>query len=147
MYSISLCPLRALMSSLLHGGSRLAALLAAITRGASAVEVRALLLRGANPNAAFLDRGALAMASRGCSPGVVRVLLDAGATLDMKDGRGWTPLMHAIDAHTPKFSREAVITLLLDKGAAVDTWGFDLQGPLDLLEARRREGVWNAPGD
>jgi len=51
---------------------------------------------------------------------VVKVLIDAGATLDMKDGRGWTPLMHAIDAHNTHNSRESVLSLLLDAGAAVD---------------------------
>ena len=118
-------------------GSPGAALLAAITRGASAVEVRALLLRGANPDAAFLDRGALAVAARTCEPGVIKVLLEAGATLDMKDGRGWTPLMHAIEAHNTHYSREAVLTLLLDAGAAVDVWGNDLKGPMDLLNAAK----------
>lgn len=81
-------------------GSPGAALLAAVSRGASAVEVRALLLRGARPDAAFLDCAALSVAARQCSPGVVRVLIEAGADLETKDGRGWTPLMHAIDAHT-----------------------------------------------
>ena len=71
--------------------------------------------------------------------GVVKVLVDAGATLDMKDGRGWTPLMHAIDAHSNSHTREAVLTLLLDAGAAVDVWGNDLTGPLDLLAAREAQ--------
>ena len=115
-------------------GSPGAALLAALVRNASAVEVRALLLRGANPDAAFLNRSALAVAARGCGPIVVKVLLEAGATIDIKDDRGWTPLMHAIDAHSPQHSREAVLTVLLDAGAAVDVWGNDLKGPLDLLK-------------
>jgi hypothetical protein len=87
-------------------GSPDAALLAAVSRAATPGEVRALLRRGANPDAAFLDRGTLAVAARSCAPGVVKVLIDAGATLDMKDGRGWTPLMHAIDAHNTHNSRE-----------------------------------------
>ena len=77
-------------------GAPEAALLASLT-GASAVEVRALLLRGANPNAAFLNRSALAVAARMCGPAVIKVMLDAGAAIDGKDDRGWTPLMHAID--------------------------------------------------
>lgn len=120
-------------------GSPEAALLAAVSRGASPVEVRALLRRGANPDAAFLDRGALAVAARSCTLGVVKVLVDAGATLDMKDGRGWTPLMHAIDAHNTGHTREGVLTLLLDAGAAVDVWGNDLTRPLDLLERREHQ--------
>ena len=117
-------------------GAPEAALLAALTRGASAVEVRALLLRGANPNAAFLNRSALAVAARMCGPAVIKVMLDAGAAIDGKDDRGWTPLMHAIDAHSEQYSREAVLTVLIDAGAAVDVWGNDLKGPLDLLEQR-----------
>ena len=120
-------------------GSPGAALLAAVSRSPSAVEVRALLLRGADPDASFLDRSALAMAARTCSPEVVKVLIDANATLDMKDGRGWTPLMHAIDAHTLSSSREAVVSMLLDAGALVDVFGTDLRGPLDLIEAREKE--------
>lgn len=120
-------------------GSPGAALLAAVSRSASAVEVRALLLRGADPDASFLDRGALAVAARNCSHEVVKVLIDANATLDLKDGRGWTPLMHAIDAHTASTSREAVVTLLLDAGAAVDVWGIDQVTPLDLIQAREEQ--------
>ena len=118
-------------------GSPEAALLAAVSRGdVSALEVRALLQRGANPDAAFLDHSALAVAARTCAAGVVKALVNAGATLDMKDAWGWTCLMHAIDAHTSACSREAVVMVLLDAGASVDVWGHDLKGPLDLMEAR-----------
>uniref|UniRef100_A0A7S2C314 Uncharacterized protein n=1 Tax=Haptolina brevifila TaxID=156173 RepID=A0A7S2C314_9EUKA len=126
-------------SSLTSTGSPDAALLAAVSRNASALEVRALLSRGANPDAAFLDRCALAIAARRCSVGVVKVLIDWGATLELKDGMGWTPLMHAIDAHSNSCSRETVLILLLDSGASVDVWGNDLKGPLDLMEARERQ--------
>ena len=47
--------------------------------------------------------------------------------------------MHAIDAHSVAHSREGVLTLLLDAGAAVDVWGHDLTGPLDLLARREQE--------
>lgn len=120
-------------------GTPEAALLAAVSRSASALEVRALLQRGANPDAAFLDKSALAVASRNCSAAVVKVLIDGGATLDMKDVWGWTPLMHAIDAHTGSSSREPVLMLLLDAGASVDVWGKDLKGPLDMMEAREEQ--------
>ena len=43
-------------STVTSTGSPEAALLAAVSRNASALEVRALLQRGANPDAAFLDR-------------------------------------------------------------------------------------------
>ena len=47
--------------------------------------------------------------------------------------------MHAIDAHCPAFSREAVLLQLLDAGAAVDVWGHDLRGPLDLMVGEQHE--------
>ena len=56
-----------------------------------------------------------------------------------QDVWGWTPLMHAIDAHTGTSSREAVLMLLLDAGASVDVWGKDLKGPLDMMEAREEQ--------
>ena len=65
-------------------GTPEAAMLAAVSRAATALEVRALLQRGANPNAAFLDKSVLALAARHCSAAVVKVLIEGGATLDMK---------------------------------------------------------------
>merc|ERR1712087_45971 len=85
------------------------------------------------------------VAVRLCSPGVTKALLAANATVDRKDPRGWTPLMHAIDAHTPNHSREAVVIHLLDAGAAVDVWNDDLKGPFDLLAARK-ERCWEHKG-
>lgn len=67
------------------------------------------------------------------------MFIDAGATLDVKDVWGWTPLMHAIDAHTGTTSREAVLMLLLDAGASVDVWGKDLKGPLDMMAEREEQ--------
>ena len=123
-----------------------AALLSALSRGAGAYEVRALLKLGASPHAAFLDKGALALAARGGSAGVIDALLQAGAALDGKDARGWTPLMHAIDAHGAE-SRAHVIVHLLDAGAAVDVWGQNLEGPLDLLEKKQREQARRRDGN
>ena len=122
-------------------GSLDAALLAAVSTGASTWKVRALLARGASPNAAFIDNSALIHAVRSCEPGVTQALLDAGAELDKKDPRGWTALMHAIDAHSPAedLSREGVMLQLLDAGASVDVWGNDLRGPLDLMVAKQQQ--------
>jgi len=120
-------------------GSLDAALLAAVTHGHKTMEVRALLLRGASPNAAFLDRCALALAARNCEPKVTEALLEAKAMLDKKDTLGWTPLMHAIDAHSLEHSREAVLMQLLDAGAAVDVWGHDMRGPLDLMVVKQQQ--------
>jgi len=116
------------------------ALLAAAERGARTRELIALLQRGASPNASFLDRCVLSTAARNCAPAVTQALLAAGAIVDKKDGRGWTALMHAIDAHSPTHSREAVLALLLDAGAAVDVWGEDLKGPRELMEAKHPGG-------
>eukprot|EP00316_Scyphosphaera_apsteinii_P008188 CAMPEP_0119301146 /NCGR_PEP_ID=MMETSP1333-20130426/2973_1 /TAXON_ID=418940 /ORGANISM="Scyphosphaera apsteinii, Strain RCC1455" /LENGTH=460 /DNA_ID=CAMNT_0007303143 /DNA_START=71 /DNA_END=1454 /DNA_ORIENTATION=- len=114
-----------------------AALLAAVTQGAGTRTVQELLQRGANPDASFLERTVLMVAVRLCPPGVTQQLIAAGATVDRKDARGWTPLMHAIDAHTPLNCREAVVIQLLDAGAAVDVWNDDLKGPFDLLAAKK----------
>ena len=120
-------------------GSPDAALLSALSAGTSARRVRALLGRGARAEAAFLDTTALALAARTCAPGVARALLAAGAVLDKKDARGWTALMHAIEAHGPACPREAVLMALLDAGAAVEVWGDDLKGPFELIEAKAVE--------
>lgn len=122
-------------------GSADAALLAAVCRCASAVEVKELLQLGANPNASFLSQSALIIAARTCSSGTTKALLDANASIDMKDTQGWTALMHAIDTHSPSFSRESVLVMLLDAGAAVDVWGHDLRGPFELMEEK-----WDQPG-
>lgn len=120
-------------------GSPDAALLAAVSRpNTSASLVQFLLQRGASPDATFLECGALALAARSCAPAVTEALLRAGATVDCKDPRGWTPLMHAIDAHAPDRPRVDVLNLLLDNGAAVDVWGNDLMGPLDLMTQKTR---------
>ena len=64
-----------------------------------------------------------------------------GADPDGKDSRGWTPLMHAIDAHSAAAPREQVVRVLLSRGAAVDVWGDDLLGPLDLARAKAADAV------
>ena len=122
-------------------GSADAALLSAVCRTASTAEVRELLQLGANPNASFLSQSALIIAARTCSSGTTKALLDANASIDAKDTQGWTALMHAIDTHSPSFSRETVLVMLLDAGAAVDVWGHDLRGPFELMEEK-----WDQPG-
>ena len=119
-----------------EAGSADAALLAAVCRYASAAEVRELLEHGASPNTSFLHHSALALAVRCCSSQASKALLDARANVDSKDPQGWTALMHAIDAHSPTFSRETILVQLLDAGAAVDVWGHDLRGPFELMEEK-----------
>ena len=104
-------------------GSLDAALVAAVSQAGSAGDVAALLQRGASPHSALLGSGpVLSLAARGCSAEVSRLLLSAGADPDGKDSRGWTPLMHAIDAHSAAAPREQVVRVLLSRGAAVDVW-------------------------
>ena len=115
-------------------GSLDAALISVVSCGGSVEEVIDLLDMGACVDTAMIGVGcALSIASRRCSSGVVDVLLRHGADVELKDERGWPPLMHAIDAHKPLFSRESVIGLLLSYGASVEVWGRDLVGPFDLL--------------
>ncbi len=132
-------------------GSLDAALLSAVSQGASSDEVAGLLARGASADAAMIGGGtALAIAARRCASSAVEALLMYGASVDLKDELGWTALMHAIDAHSPGFSREQVISHLLDSGAAVDVWGADLRGPFDLLETKLQQpstGALELAGD
>ena len=127
-------------------GSADAALLAAVCRYATAAEVRELLEHGASPNTSFLHHSALALAVRGCSSQTSQALLDARANVDSKDPQGWTALMHAVDAHSATFSREAVVAQLLDAGAAVDVWGHDLRGPFELMQEKAGVGEQSHSG-
>jgi len=116
-------------------GSPDAALLVALSTGSSPRHVRQLIERGASPDVHFLDQSALLIAARNCPPSVTLELVRANANVDSRDARGWTPLMHAIDAHTQTLSRESVLMHLLDAGAAIDVWSDDLKGPLDLMRS------------
>mmetsp|Transcript_8136 Transcript_8136/g.25418 ORF Transcript_8136/g.25418 Transcript_8136/m.25418 type:complete len:162 (+) Transcript_8136:850-1335(+) len=118
-------------------GSLDAVLVFLVSMGGKAAEVEALVRRGASPRTSLLGCGpVLSISARRCSREVTRLLLEARAEVDEKDSRGWTPLMHAIDAHSADNPREATITLLLDKGAAIDVWSHDLRGPLDLMSVK-----------
>jgi len=89
-------------------GSLDAVLVSVVSRGGGEHEVSALLHRGASARTALLDSGpVLSLSARHCSAGVSKLLMDAGAEVDEKDSRGWTPLMHAVDAHTPTHSYAA----------------------------------------
>ena len=134
------------LEAISEAGSADAALLAAVCRYASAAEVRELLEHGASPNTSFLHHSALALAVRGCSSQTSKALLDARANVDSKDPQGWTALMHAVDAHSATFSREAIVAQLLDAGAAVDVWGHDLRGPFELMEEKAGVGEQSHSG-
>jgi len=134
------------LEAISEAGSADAALLAAVCRYATAAEVRELLEHGASPNTSFLHHSALALAVRGCSSQTSKALLDARANVDSKDPQGWTALMHAVDAHSATFSREAIVAQLLDAGAAVDVWGHDLRGPFELMEEKAGVGEQSHSG-
>jgi ankyrin repeat protein len=57
---------------------------------------------------------ALHMATADASPAVVKLLLDAGASVDPRDARGLTPLMWAIGTDRPE---PRIVRMLLDYGA------------------------------
>jgi ankyrin repeat protein len=88
--------------------------LAAAAAGNDAGEVRRLLAAGHVPD----DRGdgltPLIWAARSGAVEAMTVLLDAGATVDGRDGRSnqWTPLQHAIHRRETD-----AISLLLERGA------------------------------
>ena len=66
---------------------------------------------------ALHDVTPLLVAAASSSPELVKTLLDAGADVNAKDGRGMTPLMLAVATN---HQNPAVIRMLLDRGANVD---------------------------
>jgi ankyrin repeat protein len=63
---------------------------------------------------AFGDLTALHLATAAASPDLVKLLLDAGATVDPRDVRGLTPLAWAVATDRPQ---PRIVRLLLEKGA------------------------------
>lgn len=96
------------------------ALFAAVGQG-DAVMLRQLLAAGADPNAPTRwlrvsePLTPLLVAARSGDPETVRLLLHAGARVDSRDQRGWTPLAWAVHAH-----HDTVANLLRDAGATED---------------------------
>ncbi|KAK3362198.1 heterokaryon incompatibility protein-domain-containing protein [Lasiosphaeria ovina] len=73
----------------------------------------------------------LSWAAAGGHEAVVRLLLEKGASIDLKDEHcGWTPLSWAAAG-----GHEAVVRLLLEKGVSVDLRDMDGQTPLSLAAA------------
>jgi ankyrin repeat protein len=67
-----------------------------------------------NGPVAFGTLTALHMATADASPAVVKLLLDAGASVNPRDARGLTPLMWAVGTDRPE---PRIIGMLLDHGA------------------------------
>ena len=62
---------------------------------------------------------------------MAKALTEAGANLEAKDGRGWTPL------HLAAFSRQApTIKVLLKAGADPEPIAKDLMSPRDIAEMK-----------
>ena len=83
-----------------------------IERGATTLEVNAMLFSAAD---------------KGCEP-LAKTLLDAGASLEARDGRGFNPL-----ARAAKSGQKEIVALFLDRGAQIDARS--LEGATALYEA------------
>jgi len=83
-----------------------------IERGATTLEVNAMLFSAAD---------------KGCEP-LAKKLLDAGASLEARDGRGFNPL-----ARAAKSGQKEIVALFLDRGAQIDARS--LEGGTALYEA------------
>jgi uncharacterized protein len=83
-----------------------------IERGATILEVNAMLFSAAD---------------KGCE-NLAKKLLDAGASLEARDGRGFNPLSRAA-----KSGQKEIVALFLDRGAQIDAR--NLEGSTALYEA------------
>jgi ankyrin repeat protein len=113
-----------------NAGDRLGftALLYAAGHG-SAPAVKLLLEKGANPNTSYerenlVRNGPIAltkltplMMAPTSSPEAIQMLIDAGANVNARDGRGMTPLMFAAASDKPNL---AILRILLKAGADQD---------------------------
>ena len=106
--------------------------------------VRALLLAGASPSAPITHPGggcwmALHEAAFLGSYTVCRLLLDAGADVNVRDGRECTPLHYAAAHQATAVPSQKLIALLLSRGA-VDGPSVDPGSRLSYLQKVRAAG-------
>jgi ankyrin repeat protein len=102
-------------------------------RTGSVEAVTALLAQGADPNATELWQGqtALMWAAAEAHTGVVRALIDHGATISARSTNGYTAILIAARKNTPK-----LIQLLLEAGAGVNDASPDGMTPLLVATVR-----------
>jgi ankyrin repeat protein len=68
------------------------------TRAGDLITTKIVLKGGADANAKDDDTTALMLAAENGNPEMLKLLIDAGADLDALDDRGWTAMMHANEA-------------------------------------------------
>ncbi|GAB3312656.1 hypothetical protein GCM10027451_25680 [Geodermatophilus aquaeductus] len=117
-------------------------LLTVAAAGGAARTLRLLLDRGADP-----DGGALAAAAGACRPDLVRVLLDAGATVGRRDPDTGRTALHEAVAAGPGGDAPEVVRLLVAAGADVNATTSDGASALDIgrvAAARHRRDAGQA---
>ena len=84
-------------------------------------KTKALLSNGADCNAPNEEGVTLLMLAAGAGHyKVVEFLLEAGATVDATDARGWTALMKAVFNYEQNCGFPDVVSLLIDAGADIE---------------------------
>lgn len=87
----------------------------AISKGQKGV-VRNLLRKGANPNERYLDRTPIHLAASKGDVDILKILIDAGAKVDVRSPHGSTPLESAVlNGHLK------VVQMIVEHGANIDS--------------------------
>lgn len=89
--------------------------------------VQRLLAKGIHPDTA-VNRSGLTVLMQAANARVARLLLEAGADVNKRDSRGWSPLHYAVTRKT----EPALIRLLIQSGADVSIRNLNGETPLRL---------------
>lgn len=101
--------------------------------------VRALLNKGAKVDALStnaMHNTALHAAAAGRTPGVAKLLLDAGANANARQSGGWTPLHSVAQSGDVEFAR-----VLTEAGADISVRADNQQRPLDLALTKGQQAM------